>query len=77
MKDVSYTSSRVTLDSSPIESIELSGTDLIRDVEKIGQPDVVIDANLPRADGGRQAWLFLGGVFIFEALIWGTHFAFC
>ena len=26
---------------------------------------------LPRADGGRQAWLFLAGSFMMEALIWG------
>jgi hypothetical protein len=25
----------------------------------------------PRADGGKDAWLFLAGCFIFEALIWG------
>jgi hypothetical protein len=27
--------------------------------------------NLPRADGGREAWLFLAGCFIIEALVWG------
>ncbi|KAF4628960.1 hypothetical protein G7Y89_g9186 [Cudoniella acicularis] len=27
-------------------------------------------ANLPRADGGRDAWLFLAGCFVFEALVW-------
>lgn len=27
----------------------------------------------PRADGGRDAWLFLAGCFIFEALIWGKR----
>jgi hypothetical protein len=26
---------------------------------------------IPRADGGRDAWLFLAGCFVFEALIWG------
>ena len=26
---------------------------------------------LPPADGGREAWLFLGSCFVFEALIWG------
>lgn len=26
---------------------------------------------LPRADGGRQAWLFLAGSFMIEALLWG------
>ena len=27
-------------------------------------------ALLPRADGGRRAWLFLAGCFMFKALIW-------
>jgi hypothetical protein len=25
----------------------------------------------PRADGGKAAWLFLTGCFVFEALVWG------
>jgi hypothetical protein len=28
-------------------------------------------SDLPRADGGRKAWLFLAGCFVFEALVWG------
>jgi hypothetical protein len=31
-------------------------------------------SELPRADGGRDAWLFLTGCFVFEALIWGEDF---
>lgn len=27
--------------------------------------------SLPRADGGKDAWLFLAGCFTLEALIWG------
>lgn len=27
--------------------------------------------SLPRADGGRDAWLFLAGCFAIEALTWG------
>ncbi len=27
--------------------------------------------NLPRADGGKEAWLFLCGCFTIEALVWG------
>jgi hypothetical protein len=26
---------------------------------------------LPRADGGKDAWLFLAGCFVFEDLVWG------
>lgn len=25
----------------------------------------------PRADGGKEAWLFLGSCFMFEAFVWG------
>ena len=32
--------------------------------------------SLPRADGGRQAWLFLAGCFAIEALVWGFPFSF-
>jgi len=28
-------------------------------------------ATLPRADGGKDAWMFLTGSFFIEALIWG------
>jgi hypothetical protein len=34
--------------------------------------DVGIEqVNLPRADGGLEAWLFLAGCFTIEALVWG------
>lgn len=32
-----------------------------------------IHSKIPRADGGKHAWLFLAGCFVFEALIWGKH----
>jgi hypothetical protein len=41
------------------------------------QDDAVIARSatkLPRADGGRDAWLFLVGCFVFEALVWGILF---
>jgi hypothetical protein len=31
--------------------------------------------SLPRADGGKQAWLFLAGCFFIEALVWGELFS--
>jgi hypothetical protein len=34
----------------------------------VGQKD---DLVLPKVDGGKDAWLFLFGCFIFEALVWG------
>jgi hypothetical protein len=29
------------------------------------------DPDIHPADGGKHAWLFLAGCFVFEALIWG------
>ena len=29
---------------------------------------------LPRADGGKDAWLVLAGCFVLEALVWGCVF---
>ncbi|KAF7891267.1 uncharacterized protein EAF02_001592 [Botrytis sinoallii] len=47
-----------------------------RDLEEgINDPDNT-DGNVPRADGGKDAWLFLAAHFLFEALIWGFPFAF-
>jgi hypothetical protein len=31
------------------------------------------DSKLPKADGGKNAWLFLLGCFVIEALVWGQH----
>jgi hypothetical protein len=39
------------------------------DVEKGGREDK--ESVVPRADGGKEAWLFLAGCFVFEALVWG------
>ena len=30
-------------------------------------------ASLPKADGGKDAWLFLAGSFCIEALVWGEE----
>jgi hypothetical protein len=38
------------------------------------QGDVTVaedSSKLPRVDGGKDAWLFLVGCFVFEALVWG------
>jgi MFS family permease len=34
------------------------------------------EISLPRADGGKDAWLFLAGCFCIEALVWGFPFSF-
>jgi hypothetical protein len=35
--------------------------------------DAIAEASLklPKVDGGKDAWLFLVGCFVFEALVWG------
>lgn len=35
------------------------------------------DINIPRADGGRDAWFFLAACFVFEALVWGKWSFLC
>lgn len=43
-----------------------------RDLEQ-GTTDPASSENhdIPRVDGGKDAWLFLAACFVFEALIWG------
>ncbi|GAB7363272.1 hypothetical protein MBLNU230_g3553t1 [Neophaeotheca triangularis] len=40
------------------------------------QPSDPAYQTLPPADGGKQAWLFLFGCFMMEALVWGFPFSF-
>lgn len=43
------------------------------------QDDAIVGGSatkLPRTDGGRDAWLFLVGCFVFEALVWGFPFSY-
>ncbi|KAF7890736.1 uncharacterized protein EAF01_010545 [Botrytis porri] len=47
-----------------------------RDLEEGTNDQDNTDGNIPRADGGKDAWLFLAACFLFEALIWGFPFAF-
>lgn len=35
------------------------------------QPDEIEQTNLPKADGGKDAYLFLCGCFMAEAMCWG------
>ncbi|KAK3937040.1 putative MFS monocarboxylate transporter [Diplogelasinospora grovesii] len=54
----------------------------MQDIELNSRHDSALSLNdgphfsLPRADGGREAWLVLGSAFILEALVWGFPFAF-
>lgn len=34
-------------------------------------PSIHQDCLVPRADGGKEAWLFLAACFVVEALVWG------
>ncbi|KAL8716152.1 MAG: hypothetical protein Q9220_000057 [cf. Caloplaca sp. 1 TL-2023] len=40
------------------------------------QPGIRREFSLPQADRGKDAWLFLAGCFMIEALIWGFPFSF-
>ena len=39
--------------------------------EEIANEEHEEQENVPPADGGKGAWLFLAGCFVFEALVWG------
>ena len=41
------------------------------EVEREAQQIDAEAENVPRADGGKDAWLFLASTFIVEAMIWG------
>ncbi|CZR52230.1 related to monocarboxylate transporter 2 [Phialocephala subalpina] len=46
------------------------------DVETVNEPEDSSSTSIPPADGGKGAWMFLAGCFIFEALVWGFPFSF-
>ena len=48
-----------------------------QDLEEGNSSSNSTEGNVPRADGGRDAWLFLAGCFVFEALIWGKGLVPC
>ena len=56
-------------------SLEESGqsTNDTRHRASAGLDDRSLGFSLPRADGGKEAWLFLGGCFFIEALTWGKR----
>ncbi len=47
--------------------------DAVMVVAPESQLDILINNNnARRADGGKDAWFFLAGCFVFEALVWGV-----
>jgi hypothetical protein len=46
------------------------------DASNFEPADDVDLAYLPRADGGKDAWLFLAACFVLEMMIWGFPFTF-
>ncbi|KUJ12299.1 MFS general substrate transporter [Mollisia scopiformis] len=47
-----------------------------QDVETSNDSTNNVAMTIPPADGGKGAWLFLAGCFVFEALVWGKSFPF-
>jgi len=50
---------------------DANGSQLSRRQSRRGSEGHGQDFSLPRADGGKDAWLFLAGCFSIEALVWG------
>ena len=65
-------------DSIGVELILQPGSTNIRepDFEADGQESQTAtrgqEFSLPEADGGKEAWLFLAGCFMVEAMVWGA-----
>lgn len=50
---------------------DLSGHLVSAADERLGEEASHQEFSLPRADGGKDAWLFLAAGFVIEALVWG------
>ncbi|TAQ87516.1 hypothetical protein B7494_g4177 [Chlorociboria aeruginascens] len=59
-----------------IESLPASQRDLELESPVPTENGEIGCTNLPRADGGKDAWLFLAGCFVLEGIVWGFPFAF-
>jgi len=60
------------MDTENIELATLSANKAIRNqslLEQNFEPVEEYDRSLPRADGGKDAWLFLAACFMVEALV--------
>lgn len=74
-----YRSASVAADAADDNTSREAVVTRSRDVEDVWQTGENMQAdvgereqvNLPRADGGKEAWLFLCGCFTIEALVWG------
>ncbi|TVY57326.1 Fujikurins efflux protein [Lachnellula suecica] len=62
----------INIESINLQAVAQAG----HDVEIVTVREVNSEAGLPPADGGKDAWLFLAGCFVFEALVWGFPFSF-
>jgi hypothetical protein len=73
--DVSYSSSKSSLTTAPggescIHLVPLE--QLPKPVDTEAQVSLTEEkSHLPPSDGGKRAWIFLAGCYLFEALVWG------
>ncbi|KAH8883101.1 MFS monocarboxylate transporter [Thozetella sp. PMI_491] len=67
--------SKQTATPQVIELVEPAAVQLTSDPELVAE-SLPPEFSLPRADGGKDAWLVLTACFILEALVWGFPFAF-
>ncbi|KAH9214100.1 major facilitator superfamily domain-containing protein [Leptodontidium sp. 2 PMI_412] len=56
----------------PVDNGDLENANQLRP----GSTESSQSTKVSRADGGRDAWLFLAACFVFEALVWGFPFSF-
>lgn len=61
-----------SMPAPPVDNVDLEKANPARPASTSSSES----AKIPRADGGRDAWLFLAACFVFEALVWGFPFSF-
>lgn len=57
-----------SMPAPPVDNVDLEKANPARPASTSSSES----AKIPRADGGRDAWLFLAACFVFEALVWGN-----
>lgn len=69
-------SSSSSTDYSKNEKVIVEQIDTLpsQDIEPANVDEDEQPTGVPPADGGRGAWMFLAGCFVFEALVWGDCF---
>jgi hypothetical protein len=70
LSEIDFKTSETPPDTDSAQSSKIGDAEKVIEIVESGETHPTI----PRADGGKHAWLFLVGRFVFEALIWVSRF---